>query len=65
MRFPAAGPTTCVTLLRASLEVLAAEDRSARHEDAGLVRFKHCGANSGGDDRVQPETTVLWKRRSH
>ena len=49
--------------LYALTEVLAVED--AGREDAGLVRFKHWGANQDGTIVFEGERTVLVKRRSH
>jgi itaconyl-CoA hydratase len=49
--------------LYAFTEVLAVED--AGREDAGLVRFKHWGANQEGTIVFEGERTVLVKRRSH
>jgi itaconyl-CoA hydratase len=50
--------------ITAYTEVLAVED-SDDHEDAGVVRFQHCGLNQHGDVGCQLERTVLVKRRSH
>jgi len=49
--------------LYAYTEVLAAEDSD--RDDAGLVRFKHWGANQEGTIVCEAERTVLVKRRSH
>jgi itaconyl-CoA hydratase len=49
--------------LYAFTEVLSVEE--AEREDAGLVRFKHWGANQEGTVVFEGERTVLVKRRSH
>jgi itaconyl-CoA hydratase len=49
--------------LYAFTEVLATND--ADQDDAGLVRFKHWGANQEGTIVFEAERTVLVKRRSH
>ena len=49
--------------LYAYTEVLASEDSDCA--DAGLVRFKHWGANQEGTIVFEAERTVLVKRRSH
>ena len=49
--------------LYAYTEVLSVED--ADRPDAGLVRFKHWGANQEGTIVFEAERTVLLKRRSH
>jgi itaconyl-CoA hydratase len=49
--------------LYAFTEVLARND--ADRDDAGLVRFKHWGANQEGTIVFEAERTVLVKRRSH
>jgi acyl dehydratase len=49
--------------LYAFTEVLAVED--ADRDDAGLVRFRHWGANQDGAIVCEAERTVLVKRRSH
>jgi itaconyl-CoA hydratase len=49
--------------LYAFTEVLAVEE--ADRADAGLVRFKHWGANQDGVLVFEAERTVLVKRRSH
>ena len=49
--------------LYAYTEVLCVED--ADRPDAGLVRFKHWGANQEGTIVFEAERTVLLKRRSH
>jgi acyl dehydratase len=49
--------------LYAFSEVLAVGD--ADRGDAGLVRFKHWGANQDGAIVCEAERTVLVKRRSH
>ena len=49
--------------LYAFTEVLSRSD--ADREDAGLVRFKHWGANQEGTIVFEAERTVLVKRRGH
>jgi len=49
--------------LYAFTEVLSRSD--ADRDDAGLVRFKHWGANQKGTIVFEAERTVLVKRRSH
>ncbi len=49
--------------LYAFSEVLAVE--GAERDDAGLVRFRHWGANQEGTIVFEGERTVLVKRRSH
>jgi itaconyl-CoA hydratase len=49
--------------LYAFTEVLSVDD--ADRDDAGLVRFKHWGANQDGTIVFEAERTVLVKRRSH
>ena len=49
--------------LYAFTEVLTRSD--AERDDAGLVRFKHWGANQEGTIVFEAERTVLVKRRSH
>ena len=49
--------------LYAFTEVLTRSD--ADREDAGLVRFKHWGANQEGTIVFEAERTVLVKRRGH
>jgi itaconyl-CoA hydratase len=49
--------------LYAFTEVLDVGD--ADRDDAGLVRFKHWGANQDGAIVCEAERTVLVKRRSH
>ena len=49
--------------LYAYTEVLRAED--AGRDDAGLVRFKHWGADQRGRVVFEGERTVLVKRASH
>jgi acyl dehydratase len=49
--------------LYAFTEVLAVDD--ADRDDAGLVRFRHWGANQDGTVVCEAERTVLVKRRSH
>jgi acyl dehydratase len=44
-------------------EVLGRED--AETDDAGVVHFKHWGANQHGDVVCELERRVLLKRRSH
>ena len=61
MRFTA--PVHHGDTLYAYTEVLAAEDSD--RVDAGLVRFKHWGANQEGTIVCEAERTVLVKRRSH
>ena len=61
MRFTA--PVHHGDTLYAYTEVLAAEDSD--RVDAGLVRFKHWGANQKGTIVCEAERTVLVKRRSH
>lgn len=61
MRFTA--PVHHGDTLYAFTEVLASEP--ADRPDAGLVRFKHWGANQDGTVVFEGERTVLIKRRSH
>jgi acyl dehydratase len=61
MRFTA--PVHHGDTLYAYTEVLAAEDSD--RADAGLVRFRHWGANQDGTIVCEAERTVLVKRRSH
>ena len=49
--------------LYAFTEVLSVDD--AGRDDAGLVRFRHWGANQEGRVVFEAERTVLVKRRSH
>lgn len=49
--------------LYAFTEVVAKNDTD--RDDAGLVRFKHWGANQEGTVVFETERTVLVKRRSH
>jgi itaconyl-CoA hydratase len=49
--------------LYAFTEVLSVED--ADRDDAGVVRFRHWGANQDGTIVFEGERTVLVKRRSH
>ena len=54
--------------LYAFTEVLSVDDASrddASRDDAGLVRFRHWGANQEGTIVFEAERTVLLKRRSH
>src|SRR4029453_9198545 len=61
MRFTA--PVHHGDTLYAFTEVLTVED--ADRDDAGLVRFRHWGANQDGTLVCEAERTVLVKRRSH
>ena len=61
MRFTA--PVHHGDTLYAYTEVLAAEDSD--RADAGVVRFRHWGANQEGTIVCEAERTVLVKRRSH
>ena len=49
--------------LYAFTEVVSVDD--AERDDAGLVRFRHWGANQEGTIVFEAERTVLVKRRSH
>jgi len=49
--------------LYAFTEVVSVDD--AERDDAGLVRFRHWGANQEGTVVFEAERTVLVKRRSH
>ena len=49
--------------LYAFTEVQSVDD--ADRDDAGLVRFRHWGANQEGTVVFEAERTVLLKRRSH
>jgi acyl dehydratase len=60
MRFTA--PVHHGDTLYAFTEVLSTSD--AGRDDAGLVRFKHWGANQEGTIVFETERTVLVKRRS-
>lgn len=57
------GPVFHGDTLYAYTEVL--ETRPADREDAGIVRFKHYGANQDAKVIFEGERTVLVKRRSH